>query len=156
MTLYWRLACCKTSTTTGQHKATQKYWQISMTCNSSVDVTVRHFPGKRLTELLHALWSYSWRTYVAPAYDSSHVSWHFICCWIPTNKDNKHHQYKYRSSTISKLTDYELDNWVSISSMGRNTSLHHHIHTSPGAHPASYPMDILGSFLRGKVITVWS
>jgi hypothetical protein len=31
-----------------------------------------------------------------------------------------------------------------------NFSLHHHVQNSSEAHPASYPMGNVGSFLRGK------
>jgi hypothetical protein len=37
-----------------------------------------------------------------------------------------------------------------------NFSLHHHIQTSSGAHPASYPMGTKGSFPRGKAAGAWS
>jgi len=38
----------------------------------------------------------------------------------------------------------------SIPSSGRKFSLHHHIHISSGAHPDSYPIGIMESFLGGK------
>jgi hypothetical protein len=37
-----------------------------------------------------------------------------------------------------------------------NFSLRHRVQTGSGAHPASYPMDIGGSFPGGKAGGVWS
>jgi hypothetical protein len=47
---------------------------------------------------------------------------------------------------------YGLDDWVSIPGRGKegNFSLRHSVHTGSGAHTASYPMGIRGSFPRGK------
>jgi hypothetical protein len=41
---------------------------------------------------------------------------------------------------------YGLDNQVSIPGKGRDFFLRHRVQTGPGAHPASYPMGVGGSF----------
>jgi hypothetical protein len=40
---------------------------------------------------------------------------------------------------------------VQVLARAGNFSLHHHVQTGSGAHPASYPMDTRGSFPGGKV-----
>jgi hypothetical protein len=52
---------------------------------------------------------------------------------------------KYLSKFLLKLLSLGL---------AGNFSLHHHVQTSSGAHPASYPMDTRGSFLMGKAAGV--
>jgi hypothetical protein len=39
---------------------------------------------------------------------------------------------------------YGIDDWSSIPCRGKNFSLHHHLQTSSGDHPASYPKDTKG------------
>jgi hypothetical protein len=48
---------------------------------------------------------------------------------------------------------YRLDDWgsrVRLPAGAGNFSLHHSVQNGSGVHPASYPMDTRGSFLRGK------
>jgi hypothetical protein len=53
--------------------------------------------------------------------------------------------------SISIATGYEMDGRGSIPSRGRRFYIPHKVHTTSGAHPASYPTGSGGSFPRGKV-----
>jgi hypothetical protein len=59
-----------------------------------------------------------------------------------------------RDSSVGIGTDYELDDGmigVRIPAGAENVSLPHRVQNGSGAHPASYPMGIEGSFPEGKV-----
>jgi len=53
-------------------------------------------------------------------------------------------------SSVSKVTDYGPDDQGSISGMGKELSLHNHVQTGSGTHPASYPMGTGYSFPGSK------
>jgi hypothetical protein len=48
-------------------------------------------------------------------------------------------------SSVIKVTDFELNNHSSIFGRGKDLLTYHHIWTSSGAHPVSYPMCTGGS-----------
>jgi hypothetical protein len=50
------------------------------------------------------------------------------------------------------------DGWLGVQVLAGagNFSLHHHVLTGSGVHPASYPMGTRGSFPGSKVAGVWS
>lgn len=49
-----------------------------------------------------------------------------------------------------EVTCFRLDDWCSIPSRNRGSSLYYYRQTSSGAHSISYAMSVEGSFLRGK------
>jgi hypothetical protein len=56
-------------------------------------------------------------------------------------------------SSVCIATDYGLDDrmvGVRFPARPGNFSLRHHVHTSSGNYPASYPMGTGGSFREGK------
>jgi hypothetical protein len=60
---------------------------------------------------------------------------------------------KSRDSSVGIALGYGLDRWgsrVRFPAGAGNFSLHHRIQNGSGAHPASYPMGISGSFPGGK------
>jgi hypothetical protein len=64
-----------------------------------------------------------------------------------------------RDSSVGIALGYGQDNRgsrVRFKSGAGNFSLHHHIRTGSGAHPASYPMGTRGSFRRSKAAGAWS
>jgi hypothetical protein len=66
---------------------------------------------------------------------------------------------KSRDSSVSIALGYGLDDQGSrvwfLAGAG-NFSRHHHVQTSSGAHPASYPMGTRGSFPGGEAAGAWS
>jgi hypothetical protein len=54
---------------------------------------------------------------------------------------------KSRDSSVSIPTGYKLDGWDSILWSGKTF---HNVQTGSGAHPATCPMDTVGSFPGGK------
>jgi hypothetical protein len=64
-----------------------------------------------------------------------------------------------RDSSVGIALAYELDDRssrVRLPERAGNFSLHHHVQNGSGAHPASYPMGIRGSFSEGKAAGPWS
>jgi hypothetical protein len=60
---------------------------------------------------------------------------------------------KSRDSSVGIALGYGLDDLssrVRFPAGGANFSLHHRVQNGSGAHPASYPMSIRGSFPAGK------
>jgi hypothetical protein len=55
------------------------------------------------------------------------------------------HTHTHTLAELTSNTDYT-----------ENFSLHHRVQNGAEAHPASYPMDTRGSFLRGKAAVAWS
>jgi hypothetical protein len=56
-------------------------------------------------------------------------------------------------------TYYGLDHWkiaVRFPAKAGNFSIRHRVQTGSGAHPASYPIGTVGSFLGGKTAGAWS
>jgi len=66
--------------------------------------------------------------------------------------------YMCRGSSVSTHTGPRDSRLGSISDRGntRILCLRHRAQTGPGAHPASHPMVIRGSFREGKVARAWS
>jgi hypothetical protein len=64
---------------------------------------------------------------------------------------------KSRDSSVGITLGYGLDDRgsrVRLPTGAGNFSLHHRVRNGSGAHPASYPMGIMGSFLGGKAAGV--
>jgi hypothetical protein len=62
-------------------------------------------------------------------------------------------QCKSRDSSAGIALGYRLDDRgsrVRFPAGDENFSIHHRVQNGSGAHPASYPMGIRGSFLRGE------
>jgi hypothetical protein len=62
---------------------------------------------------------------------------------------------KSRGSSVGIALGYGLDDqgmWVRFPGGVGNFSLRHRVQTGSGAHPASYPMSIGGSFYGGKAV----
>jgi hypothetical protein len=60
------------------------------------------------------------------------------------------------TSWLQRLTNILLLNISITLRQELVLSLHHHIYTGSGAHPASYPMSTTGSFPVGKTAGTWS
>jgi hypothetical protein len=57
------------------------------------------------------------------------------------------------NSSVSKVSGYRLDDWVSILGRGTDFCFYHHAQTSFGAHWTCYPMVLgAGSFSRDKAV----
>jgi hypothetical protein len=66
---------------------------------------------------------------------------------------------KSRDSSVDIALDYGPDDRgsrVRFPARAGNFSLHHRVQNGSGAHPASYPMGIRGSFPAGKAAGAWS
>jgi hypothetical protein len=67
--------------------------------------------------------------------------------------------FHFRYSTVGIATDYGLDDGeigVRIPVRSRIFSFLHVVQTGSGAHPASYPMGMWGSFPRDKAAGAWN
>jgi hypothetical protein len=60
------------------------------------------------------------------------------------------HKFICPVSTVGITIGYNLDGWGSIPAKARDSSLFHSVHTGSVIHPASSPIEIRSSFLRGK------
>jgi hypothetical protein len=66
---------------------------------------------------------------------------------------------KNHNSSVGIALGYELDHQgsrVRFPAGDGNFSLHHRVQNGSGSHPASYPMDIRGSFPGSKAVGAWS
>jgi hypothetical protein len=58
--------------------------------------------------------------------------------------------YNFVSVTKAASVEHRIISLLYIQHIAGNFSLHHHVRNGSGAHPASYPMGIRGSFPGGK------
>jgi hypothetical protein len=56
---------------------------------------------------------------------------------------------KLVTKSVGTAMGYKLNTWGPIPTKGNRFSLLHHVQTSSGAHPASYPMGTRGLFPLG-------
>jgi hypothetical protein len=70
-----------------------------------------------------------------------------------SDASSPHPPTHFRDSSVGIELGYGLDDRgsrVRFPAGTGNFSLNHRVHNGSGAHPASYPMDKMGSFLGGK------